>query len=41
MGATKFGNEKQNFLEEKWALEKEKHQPGPGYYVAFSEFAGP
>jgi hypothetical protein len=40
MGSTKFGSEMQNSLERKWRLETSKHQPGPGAYVAFSEFSG-
>jgi len=30
-----------NYIDNTWALDKEKGQPGPGNYVAFSEFAGP
>lgn len=41
MGSTKFGHEPQNSLEGMWKLDTQKAQPGPGAYVAFSEFAGP
>jgi hypothetical protein len=40
MGSTRFGREPQNTLEQRWLLEKEKKQPGPGAYRTFSEFGG-